>query len=218
MGCLFSSSPSEESGDRHRKNPQLEDPLIPNSTNSSTNQTSANAADTSSPALTMGARTPAKKQPGAGFTPRVLGTSFTDKQQREKHNFQNIVQQARQAFIDISAQQRAQVSPLSPQALSLTAQCEILLSSEPVPNLRNGFFESRVPNTVFTSIDNSPNSNAENSVDNIVNAILEPPNFPVVELAYACAQEACYALVEGTVQVVQNSLVIGQAEFEETEN
>lgn len=216
MGCLFSSSSAEETGDRHRKNPQPEESSIPNP--NTTNSTAPTANDTNSPALNINRNigTPGKK--ALGQFPRVLGTSITDKQQREKHNFQNLVQQARQAFIDISSQQRVQVSPLGPQALSLTAQCELLLSSQMIPNIRNGFFESNVPYTVFTSVDTNPNSNAENSVDNIVNAILEPPNFEVVELAFACAQEACYALVEGTVQPVGNTLVISQAEFEDNEH
>lgn len=209
MGCLFSSSPSEE-GDRHRKNPQPEQSSIPPPRNES-------APETTSPTLNIGPRNPNanKNAQNSTLNRRVLGTSFTDRQQREKQNFNNIVQQARSAFIDISAQQRTQVSPLSPQALVLTAQCEELLSNEPVNNLRNGFFESKTPNTIFTSIDSNPNSTNDNSLESIVNAILEPTNFQVLELAFLCAQEACLALVEGTVPLVQNSLIITQAEFEE---
>lgn len=225
MGCLFSSGSAEDQGDRRRKNAQNEESTLPNPQNANQNQQNANTTNTQqirpnddSPALNMNRNmnTLNKNKQLNGLS-RVLGTSITDNQQREAHILQNVIQQARLAFIDIAAQRRQQITPLSPQALSLTAQCEVLLSSEMVPNLRNGFFESHVPFTVHTSVDTNPNSNAENSVDNIVNQILDAPNFQMVELAYACAQEACYALIEGTVQVVQSDLLITQAEFEDQE-
>jgi hypothetical protein len=221
MGCLFSSSSSEESGDRRRKQTQQEESTLP--TPQQTQQsTNTQANPTATPTLTINSNTQNKFNINnnnlGGLNSRVLGTSITDSKLREKLAFQSLVQTARQAFMDISAQRRLQVSPLSPQALALTAQCEALLSFEKIPNIKNGFFEAKIPYTMFTSMDTNPSSNSENSVDNIVNSILEPPNYQALELAYACSQEACFALVEGTQQVTTNSLVISLAEFEDNDN
>eukprot|EP00461_Guttulinopsis_vulgaris_P003421 UN03422 len=216
MGCLFSTPTTEDQEDRHRKNinAQQEEPLIPNPTESSRPMGTANIPETASPALTIGSRpNQGRQQSGQNFNARLLGASYTDKAQREKQNFNNIVQQARQAFIDISAQHRPHVTQLSYNALQLTAAAEQLLSNEPVPNLRGGFFEAKIPQSVFNTLDPDINSMSDNSVNNAVSTILGEPDMAIVELAYLCAQETCMALARGAIPLIPNSLVITQAEF-----
>jgi hypothetical protein len=98
-------------------------------------------------------------------------------------------------------QSRVQVTALDATAQTRASKFEGMLSSIPVVNMKNGFFDAQIPQSALIDAD--------------VASILAPVDLQVAELALACAAESCLALGEASAPLTNEALVISIAEFEQ---